>query len=211
MSSRICRNILISVRYGSSASRSSQSLQNDVHYETGNGVRIDVGKQPDDKVVIYKGSSLDDKVQVRTVAKKRFSTDNENTLSEIRVLEGTQGFLQVGTETPINRYVLMHPAGFGSTTEYRMVGNGIYVVPQIVKNKVRLELFTTNQKSKRGNRDVVEKTDAQSVLVVEPDVWTTFAGTSSSAQTQSNSNVISTRGMQDQSNKALELKVTILD
>lgn len=207
---RPLRNVLISVRYGSSASSSSQTLQNDVRYESG-GVRIDTGKQPDDKVVVYKGSSMDDKIQVRTVAKKRFSTDNENTLSEIRVLEGTQGFLQMGTETPVNRYVLMYPAGFGSTTEYRMVGNGIYVVPQIVKDKVRLELYTTNQKPVRGNRDAVEKTDAQSVLLVEPDVWTPFAGTSSSAQTQSNSNVISTRGMQDQSNKALELKVTILD
>lgn len=205
---RPLRNVLISVRYGSGAQTQEQSVQTQVRYKD-QGVRIETGKQPDDKVVIYRGSSLDDKIQVRSVAKNRFSTDNENVISEIRVLEGTQGFLQVGTEKPVNRFVLLHPAGFGNTTEYRMVGNGLYVVPQIVRDKVRLELYTSQQKPQRGDR--VEKTDAQSVLLVEPDIWTPFAGASTQAQSQENGTVLSTRGLNSQGNKSLEVKVTILD
>ena len=208
---RPLRNILISVRYGSTNTSQVQSVQTDVRYKNGNGVRIDAGDQPDDKVVIYKGSSLDDKIQVRAVAKNRFSTDDENVLSEIRVMEGSQGFLQVGEEVPVNHFVLLHPAGYGNTTEYRMVGNGLFVVPQIVRDKVRLELYTTQQKPQRGNRNTVEKTDAQSVLLVEPDIWTPFAGTTTQVQTQGSGNVLSTRNMQKQGNKALELKVTILE
>lgn len=208
---RPLRNILISVRYGSTNTSQVQSVQTDVRYKNGNGVRIDAGDQPDDKVVIYKGSSLDDKIQVRAVAKNRFSTDNENVLSEIRVMEGSQSFLQVGEEVPVNHFVLLHPAGYGNTTEYRMVGNGLFVVPQIVRDKVRLELYTTQQKPQRGNRNTVEKTDAQSVLLVEPDIWTPFAGTTTQVQTQGSGNVLSTRNMQKQGNKALELKVTILE
>ncbi len=208
---RPLRNILISVRYGNSASAESSARDVDVRYrDADRGVRIDAGAQPDDQVVVYKGSSRDDKIQVRAVSKNRFSTENENTLSQIRVLEGTQGFLQVGKEMPQNQFVLLHPAGFGNTTEYRMVGSGIYVVPQIVKDKVRLELFTSQQKPQSDNRNVIEKTDAQSVLLVEPDVWTPFAGTNTSVQSQGSGKVYSTRDLQ-QGNKALELKVTILD
>lgn len=208
---RPLRNILISVRYGNSASAESSARDVDVRYrDADRGVRIDAGAQPDDQVVVYKGSSRDDKIQVRAVSKNRFSTENENTLSQIRVLEGTQGFLQVGKDIPLNKFVLLYPAGFGNTTEYRMVGSGIYVVPQIVKDKVRLELFTTQQKPQPGNSNVIEKTDAQSVLVVEPDVWTPFAGTNTSVQSQGSGKVYSTRDLQ-QGNKALELKVTILD
>lgn len=208
---RPLRNVQISVRYGNSVSGESSANDIDVRYrDADRGVRIDAGTQPDDKVVVYKGSSRDDKIQVRAVSKNRFSTENENTLSQIRVLEGTQGFLQVGKEMPQNQFVLLHPAGFGNTTEYRMVGSGIYVVPQIVKDKIRLELFTTQQKPQSGNRNVIEKTDAQSVLLVEPDVWTPFAGTNTSVQSQGSGKVYSTRDLQ-QGNKALELKVTILD
>lgn len=208
---RPLRNIQISVRYGNSVSEQSSASDIDVRYrDADRGVRIDAATQPDDKVVVYKGSSRDDKIQVRAVSKNRFSTENENTLSQIRVLEGTQGFLQVGKDIPLNQFVLLYPAGFGNTTEYRMVGSGLYVVPQIVKDKVRLELFTTQQKPQSGNRNIIEKTDAQSVLVVEPDVWTPFAGASTSVQSQGSGKVYSTRDLQ-QGNKALELKVTILD
>lgn len=206
---RPLRNILISVRYGSGAQAREHAVQTDVRYQKDAGVRIEPDRLPDDKVVIFKGSSLDDKIQVRTVTKNRFSTDNENVLSEIRVLEGTQGFLQVGTETPVNHFVLLHPAGVGNTTDYRLVGNGLYVVPQIVRDKVRLELYTSQQKPQGGGR--VEKTDAQSVLLVEPDIWTPIAGVATQAQHQGSGTVLSTRGLQTQGNKSLEVKVTILD
>lgn len=207
---RPLRNVLISVRYANAVSEQSSAQDIDVRYrDADRGVRIDASTQPDDRIVVYKGSSRDDRIQVRAISKNRLSTENDNTLSQIRVLEGTQGFLQVGKEVPQHSFVLLHPAGFGSTTEYRMVGNGIYVIPQIVKDKVRLELFTTQQKPQSGSPNVIEKTDAQSVLLVEPDVWTPFAGTTST-QSSSDGKVLSTRDLQ-QGNKALELKVTILE
>lgn len=209
---RPLRNIVISVRYANSAERSNNAIDATAHYENDDkGVQVDIGNQPPDRVVVFKGSSLDDKIQVRTMAKSHFTTQKDNSLSQIRVLEGSQGFLQVGEDIPQNRFVLLHPNGFGTTTEYRMVGNGIYVVPQIVKDKVRLELFTTQQKRKPGNNQAIEKTDAQSVLLVEPDVWTPFAGASVDTQSQSQGKVLSTRNLKENQNKSLELKVTILD
>lgn len=206
---RPLRNILIQVRYGSGDSSESSQRSMDLRYEDADkGVRIDTGSGDEERIVVYKGSSRDDKIQVRAVARDRFTTENDNSLSQIRVLEGSQGFLQVGQETPVNHFVLLHPNGYGTTTEYRMVGNGIYVVPQIVKDKVRIELFTSHQKPKSGH--TVATTDAQSVLLVEPDVWTPFAGTSVDTSTQKNGKTYSTRNVGNQ-RRSLELKVTILD
>jgi len=206
---RPMRNILIQVRYGSADSSESSQRAVDLHYEDADkGVRIDTGTTEPDRIVVYKGSSRDDKIQVRAVARERFTTENDNALSQIRVLEGSQGFLQVGKETPVNQFVLLNPNGYGTTTEYRMVGNGIYVVPQIVKDKVRIELFTTHQKPKSGN--AVATTDAQSVLLVEPDVWTPFAGTSVDTTTQKSGKTYSSRHLGNQ-HRSLELKVTMLD
>lgn len=206
---RPLRNVLIQVRYGSGDSSESSQRSMDLRYEDADkGVRIDTGSGDEERIVVYKGSSRDDKIQVRAAARDRFTTENDNSLSQIRVLEGSQGFLQVGQETPVNHFVLLHPNGYGTTTEYRMVGNGIYVVPQIVKDKVRIELFTSHQKPKSGN--TVATTDAQSVLLVEPDVWTPFAGTSVDTSTQKNGKTYSTRNVGNQ-RRSLELKVTILD
>ena len=208
---RPLHNILIEVRYGNSSTSQGSTINASVRYEDANkGVEINSGSQPSDRVVIYQGSSVDDKIRVRTVAKSHFTTQNEDTLSQIRVLEGSEGFLQVGEEVPQNHFVLLHPNGFGTTTEYRMMGNGLYVIPQIVKDKIRLELSTVQRKRKSAS-NTVEKTDAQSVLLVEPDIWTPFAGASSSTTTQQGGKVLSTRDLKDNQNRNLELKVTILD
>ena len=208
---RPLHNILISVRYGANDNTDTTAIDATVHYEDADkGVQVNAGELPKDQVKVFQGSSLDDKIRVRTLAKSHFSTRDENALSQIRVLEGSQGFLQVGEEMPQQHYVLLNPNGFGSTTEYRMVGNGVYVMPQIVKDKVRLEIFTTQQRPKTGSNNI-EKTDAQSVMVVEPDVWTPFAGSSVQSRAQGKGSTLSTRNLKSDQNRSLELKVTILD
>ncbi len=208
---RPLRNLLISVRYGSNNAADETAIDTTVHYEDAHtGVKMNAEQQPADRVTVFQGSSQDDKIRVRTLAKSHFSTRDDKTLSQIRVLEGNQGFLQVGDEIPQQHLVLLNPNGIGSTTEYHMVGNGVYVIPQIVKDKVRLEIFTTQQRPKTGSNHV-EKTDAQSVLLLVPDVWTPFAGSSIQTNTQSQGKVLSTRNLKQGDNRNLELKVTILD
>ena len=210
---RPLKNIQVEVRYGNGRTEQANALDTSVEYRNANkGVEIGSETTPDPKhIVVYSGSSQSSKIKVKTVAKSHFSTEDEHALSQIRVLEGHEAFLQVGDEVPVNQYILLHPNGFGSTTQYHMVGNGIYVVPRIVKNKVRLELFTTQQKPKPGNSGQIEKTDAQSVLLVDPDIWTPFAGASIDVQSQGNDKVLSTRNLKQGQNKSLEVKVTILD
>lgn len=210
---RPLRNLLISVRYSNLTGRELDHTSTDVTYIHDNkGVRIQGQDQPNDRMVVYKGSSRDDKIQAQVVTKEQYSTRKEDVTQQIRVMEGQQGFLQVGEERPETRYVFLNPAyGVGATTEYRQVGNGVYVVPQIMRDrKVRLELFTTNQRRSPGNQERVQTTEAQSVLLVEPDVWTPFAGSSATVTTNSDSIGTSTRSLK-QGSPGLELKVTILE
>ncbi len=209
---RPLRNLLISVRYSNQISDQINRNSADIQYQDARkGVRIG-GEEADagDNIVVYKGSSRDSRIQTRVVTREHFSTRNDNVTQQIRVMEGQQGFLQIGEERPETRYVFLNPYGGGMGTEYRSVGNGVYVIPQIVKDKVRLELYTTNQRRTPGNQQQVETTEAQSVLLVEPDVWTPFAGTSVQSNSSGDSFTASTRNLK-QGNQGLELKVTILE
>ncbi|HVK98247.1 MAG TPA: hypothetical protein VM553_00470 [Dongiaceae bacterium] len=210
---RPMRNLLISVRYSNQVNRDLDQTNTDIHYGSASkGVRIQGSEDvsDDNNMVVYKGSSRDDKIQARVVTKETYSTRKDDVTQQIRVLEGQQGFLQVGEERPETRYVFLSPYGAGSSTEYRQVGHGVYVIPQIVRDKIRLELYTTNQRRQPGNQQRIETTEAQSVLLVEPDVWTPFAGASATVSSNSNSIGASTRSLK-QGNPGLELKVTILE
>lgn len=212
---RPLRNLLISVRYSNQLDDQINRNSADIRYSDANkGVRIGGdsgdGTGSGDNVVVYKGSSRDSKIQTRVVTRDHFSTRNDNITQQIRVLEGQQGFLQVGEERPETRYVFISPYAAGASTEYRMVGNGVYVIPQILKDKIRLELYTTNQRRSGKNQQQVQTTEAQSVLLVEPDVWTPFAGASVQSNTSGDSFTTSTRNLK-QGNQGLELKVTIIE
>lgn len=208
---RPLRNLLISVRFSDQLGQDLQQRSVDLGYrEADKGVRIEGDSQLDGGIVVYKGSSRDSKIQAKVVAKDSFSTRDENVSQQIRVMEGEQGFLQVGEERPETRLVFLNPYGVGATTEYRNVGNGVYVIPQIMRDKIRLELYTSNQRRVSADQRNVEKTDVQSVLLVEPDVWTPFAG--SNMQSNRSDDGISTRtSTRTQGNQGLELKVTILE
>lgn len=209
---RPLRNLLISVRYSNQLDNQINRNSADIQYSDANkGVRIggDDDSHQGDNVVVYKGSSRDSKIQTRVVTRDHFSTRNDNITQQIRVLEGQQGFLQVGEERPETSYVFISPYAASASTEYRMVGNGVYVIPQILKDKIRLELYTTNQRRSGKNQQQVQTTEAQSVLLVEPDVWTPFAGASVQSNTSGDSFTTSTRNLK-QGNQGLELKVTIV-
>lgn len=205
------RNLLISVRHSDRIDQQLRHNSADIHYsDDDKGVRIDSSQTPaDNGVVVYKGSSRDSKIQTRVVSREHFSTRNEKVLQQIRVLEGQEGFLQVGEERPETRYVLVSPYGAAAETEYRRVGRGLYVIPQIVKDKIRLELYATSQRRKSPDSQQVEITEAQSVLLVEPGVWTPFASSGVDSRSDSDHVTASTRDLKV-GNQGLELKVTIL-
>ncbi|AUM14755.1 hypothetical protein [Ketobacter alkanivorans] len=189
---RPLKNVQISLRYASNAELESQNNSSDAD------------------IVVFKGSSRSSEVQIETVSKNRFSTRNDTVDHQIRVLEGEQGVLEVGQDVPISQFVFLSPFQSASSTEYRSVSNKLFVVPQITKDRIRIEVYTTNQRLQRNSANKVEKVQAQSVLVVEPGEWTPLAGSSQSASHSSDSINHSTR-RSGSSGKTLQIRADILD
>ena len=189
---RPLRNIQVSLRYGDNRELESQSTSADAN------------------VVVYHGGSNRSGVDVEVVSKNRFSTHAEKADHQIRVLEGEQGALDVGQEVPVEQIVFLGPWQSGSVKEYRSVSNQLYVIPRIVKDKIRIEVFTTNQRMKRNSDGKIQKTDAETVVVVEPGEWTPIAGSTQVLNSASGSATSSTR-RSGSSGKSLQIRADILD
>lgn len=189
---RPLRNIQVSLRYADNLDLEAQSTSADAN------------------VVVYHGGSNKSGVDVEVVSKKRFSTNAEKADHQIRVLEGEQGALDVGQDVPVEQIVMLGPWQSGSVKEYRSVGNQLYVVPHIVKDKIRIEVFTTNQRMKMKSDGKIQKTDAETVVLVEPGEWTPIAG-SSQVLNRSSESVTSSTQRSTSSGKSLQIRADILD
>ena len=189
---RPLKNIQISLRYADNVDLESQE------------------NSADGKIVVYHGSSTGSGVDVEVVSKNRFSTHAEHADHQIRVLEGEQGALDVGKEVPVERIALLGPLQTGNVKEYRSIGQQLYVVPRIVKDRVRIEIFTTNQRMKLKGDNQIRKMDAETVVVVEPGEWTPIAGSTQSINGQSDRLTSSTRH-QGSAEKSLQIRADILD
>ncbi|MDY6921785.1 MAG: hypothetical protein SV765_16420 [Pseudomonadota bacterium] len=165
-------------------------------------------------IKIFRGSSRSSEIQVDVVDRRRFSTRDENVTQRIRVLEGQQAALELGRDVPQQQLVLLSPWQAGVQTEYRTVGNRLYVVPQLVKDQIRVEVYTRQQQPQPDPSDTSDKTEAQSVLLLEPDIWTPLAAvTNGRDQASTDHGVVSrTRSTrQRQSDKTLQIRARILD
>lgn len=189
---RPLKNVQISLRYGDNASLEAQDTS------------------ADGKIVVYKGSSHSSKVDVEVVSKNRFTTANDKVDHQIRVLEGEQGMIEVGQDVPVDQFVFISPWQAGTTKEYRSVSNTLYVVPQVTKDRIRIEVYTSNQRMKRDSDNRIQKVQAQSVVVVEPGVWTPLAGSSQVVNQSANTITSSTRRAGN-SEKTLQIRADILD
>lgn len=189
---RPLRNVQISLRYANNADIDAQETS------------------ANSKIVVYKGSSRSSEVDVEVVSKNRFSTQNEEIDHQIRVLEGEQGVLEVGQDVPMNQFVFLSPFQSETTTEYRSVSNQLFVVPQISKDRIRIEVYTSNQRLRRDSSNKIQKVEAQSVLLVEPGEWTPLAGSAQSAS-QSSSSINNSTRRSGSSGKTLQIRADILN
>lgn len=162
------------------------------------------------KVVVYHGSSRKTGVDVEVVSKQRFSTKQDKVDQQVRVLEGEQGVLNIGKDVLVQQYVFVNPFQARSSQQYRSVGNAMYVVPRLVKNRIRIEVFSSNQRLRRNANSEIEKVEAQTVLLVEPGVWTPLAGSTQSSAESDNSITHSTSRNRQQG-KTLQIRADIVD
>lgn len=189
---RPLQNIKISLRYG----------QNQQQQQSEQAVNS--------TIKVFKGSSKQSNIEVEYVNKNRFSTHEESADQTIQVLEGEQGVLELGKDYPTTQLVYLNPLQSGVSKTYRNVGNQLYVTPMRVKDRIRLEIRSTNSKLKRGANDQIEKVEAQTVLVVDPGEWVPIASTQQQTGQTGKQITMSTRQNSSQ-NMSLQIRAHFQD
>ncbi|MBL3599608.1 MAG: hypothetical protein JMN25_07045 [gamma proteobacterium endosymbiont of Lamellibrachia anaximandri] len=125
---------------------------------------------------------------------KRYTTQSHTDASRtIQTLEGQSAFIKTGIIRPVESGtgVIAGPiVGYQSTTEYQDISSGFHVTPQIIGDRIRLEI--TNRHAQPGRRqETVRQTESATVVSVKPGEWIPLSSTG-----QAGSNSTSNIGMQ---------------
>lgn len=204
------RNLLVSLRRSNQHSTTSRGIETSAAYvEDSSGVRINRG-EGDNNVVIYRGSSSDKRVEMRVVPRTSVTTEKDGSVHQVRVLEGEEGYISLGEETPVREQVVTLN-GVSSTTHYKPVTSGIYVVPKLQRDKVYLEISSHSQKVKGNNTQAsIDVSTLNTVISAPLGLWTPLGGVDQSARQASSGVLYSTR-QKGQQDLGYEIKVDIIE
>lgn len=194
---RLPKNIIISTRYSEDMELTRKLIAaEDPYFDP------DASQQDKQEIKVYRGSSQNSTIEVEMMNRRRFSTAYNQADQQIRVLEGEQGILNMGEERDVADMTWVSPFGSGTTQQRKSVDNVLYVIPSLTKDRVRLEVFVTNQ-AFRGGDQKIKKTSAQSVLLLTPGIWTPLASGSQSRTSSGNGVSLNTGAVKSHSGTLL--------
>ncbi len=108
-------------------------------------------------------------------------SDKSETLQNIKVLNGSRAMIHIGTLFPTISYYYTTNGFVGQGTTYRENTTGFFVRPQMVGNKVRLQLSTT-QKSPGRHLGMIGTEQIQSTVTAPLGQWVAIGGTSKNSR-----------------------------
>lgn len=203
------RNLLVSVRKSGQHQTRVSGIETSAEYvEDGEGVRVQRG-EGDNNVVVYRGSSTDGRVEMRVLPRNTISTERDGSVHQIRVVEGEEGYISLGDEMPVREQVVTIN-GVSSTTHYKPVTSGFYVVPKLQRDKVFVEISSHSQKIRGNNTHAnIETSTLNTTVSVPLGLWTPMGGVDQSVRQSSQGILYSTRqkGTQD---LGYEIKVDLI-
>lgn len=204
------RNLLVSLRKSDQHQASNRGVETSAEYvEDNSGVRIQNG-EGDNNVVIYRGSSSDRRVEMRVMPRTTVTTARDGSVHQVRVLEGEEGYISLGEEMPIKEQVVTMN-GISSTTHYKPVTSGIYVIPKLQRDKVYLEISSHSQKIKGNNTQAnIEVSTLNTTISAPLGLWTPLGGVDQSSRQSSSGITYSTR-QKGQQDLGYEIKVDIIE
>ncbi len=204
------RNLLVSLRRSDQHQTTARGVETSADYvEDNSGVRVERG-EGDNNVVIYRGSSTDRRVEMRVMPRNSISTASDGSVHQVRVLEGEEGYISLGQEAPVREQIVTMN-GVSSTTHYKPVTSGIYVVPKLQRDKVYLEISSHSQKMKGNNAQAnIEVSTLNTVISAPLGLWTPLGGVDQGVKQSSSGIMYSTR-KQGQQDLGYEIKVDVIE
>jgi hypothetical protein len=155
------------------------------------------------------GGSSADSPRVRVLSSR--GNESSANMQTVRVLEGSQAFIQVGQSVPVpERTVTRGPNGttVTDTVTYRDVASGFYVTPRINGDRVTLDISTRNDTpgTQLGGANIQRASSTVSGRLGE---WISVGGIDQEQTRSGNVNLSNERSVSRDS-RSIQLKVDVL-
>lgn len=207
------RQLLVSVRPRQHQPISSNQDVAEQSLSDNDGIRIAKTQRPDE-IIVYRGSNLNDRIEVQKQAPRLYSTRSDALLQQIRLEEGKPGWLPAG-ERWVWQLLSGEASENGAPTDQDNVRTGFYL-RALIDKRGDIALEITEQVKRRD--DVVEKmiTDYETLrsFRVAPGTWVPLKALTSLATTSANNDSAQihyrTQGARP-GQQALDIRVDILD
>jgi hypothetical protein len=140
------------------------------------------------------------------------SASGENMIEQrLRVLDGQQGFIAVGSEQPVgHRERILGPAGVVTRggTGYRTTGSGFYVRPRVHDGRVSIEISAADARFGHGRGGSVERSVVETRVSGRLGEWIDL-GQSTSSRSSSGRGLLSASGSTRSRYDGLQVRVSI--
>ena len=201
-------NLLISVRH-----RLDAEIQRDLASAAGqvrtDRVRVNTGERTNSSGAKVRVSTS--KGDVSTTIQSSRKTSRQRDKQRIRVLEGRQAFIQAGSSVPYQEGITVvrgNTVTTVRTTQFRDVGTGFYVRPQLSgDHQVRLEISQhRSQLADTARNPPVRVSESSSSVSTALGRWTELAANARSSNTAT-SGLTAQRSIQRNSTQRVYVKV----
>jgi hypothetical protein len=167
--------LLVSVFQGSERDLKTRSVSGNLQIDNGN-TSVDIGSSKNKSAgsINYNSGNVSGEINASSTHQRQ----NSNPVHQLRVSEGTEGFIQTGKQIP-------YLTGY-SSTEYKDVTTGFYVLPRIHGDRVTLQIRPFKNSLAKTGKGSIETQSARTTINGRIGEWLPLGGvTEQSNRTQS--------------------------
>ena len=168
--------LLVSVFQGSERDLKTRSVSGNLQIDNGN-TSVDIGSSKNKSAgnINYNSGNVSGEINASSTHQRQSS----NPVHQLRVSEGTEGFIQTGKQIP-------YFTGYNSS-EYKDVTTGFYVLPRIRGDRVVLQISPFKNSLAKVGKGSIETQSAQTTISGRLGEWLPLGGVSEQSKRSQNS------------------------
>ena len=189
----------VSVFQGSEQDLETRSVSGNLQIDNGN-ISVGIGNNNKNKSaggISYNSGNLSGDINASTTHQRQTS----NPVHQLRVSEGTEGFIQTGKQIP-------YLTGY-SSTEYKDVTTGFYVLPRIRGDMVTLQISPFKNSLTKTGKGSIETQSARTTITGRIGEWLPLGGVTEQSK-RSQSSIGSSSSSKSQSQHSIWIRADLI-
>ena len=189
----------VSVFQGSEQDLETRSVSGNLQIDNGN-ISVGIGNNNKNKSaggISYNSGNLSGDINASTTHQHQTS----NPVHQLRVSEGTEGFIQTGKKIP-------YLTGY-SSTEYKDVTTGFYVLPRIRGDMVTLQISPFKNSLTKTGKGSIETQSARTTITGRIGEWLPLGGVTEQSK-RSQSSIGSSSSSKSQSQHSIWIRADLI-